>query len=111
MRLVRATRITKDYAPDFVKETVAWGAGPRAVQFLLLAGKTRAALDGRTYVSCEDIKKAAHPVLRHRILTNFAAESEGITPDVVIDQLLEHVSEKEDPDNPIPEDVQAAFAE
>ena len=110
LRLVRATRISKGDAPDFIQESVAWGAGPRAVQFLLLGGKARAALKGRSYVSIEDVREAAHPVMRHRILTNFAAESEGITPDRVIDQLLDHVSETDDPQETIPEDTKAALA-
>jgi MoxR-like ATPase len=109
LRLVRATRISKEDPPDFIRESVAWGAGPRAVQFLLLAGKARAALQGRTYVSIEDVRHAAHPVMRHRILTTFAAESEGIAPDHVIDRLLEHVSETDDPADPIPEESKAAL--
>ncbi len=109
LRLVRATRISQKDVPDFVQDWVAWGAGPRAVQFLLLAGKARAALNGNTYVSNEDIRASAHPVLRHRILTNFAAESEGITTDHVVDNLLEAISEKDDPETGIPEEVRSAI--
>lgn len=91
LRLVRATRVDEPEAHRFVKETVRWGAGPRAVQYLLLGAKTRAGLHGRTFASVDDVKALAHPVLRHRILTNFTAESEGITPDVVIDRLLSEI--------------------
>jgi MoxR-like ATPase len=67
---------------------VSWGAGPRAVQALLLGGKARAVLKGRTHVSAEDIRALAHPVLRHRIVTNFSAEAEGFTTDRIVDELL-----------------------
>jgi len=73
LRLVRATRIMEGDVPDFIKEWLSWGAGPRAVQYLLLAGKSLAAFDGRPTVTTDDIKLIAHPVLRHRILTSFAA--------------------------------------
>ncbi|MFP4026837.1 MAG: AAA family ATPase [Candidatus Brocadiia bacterium] len=106
LRLVRATRVTEADVPPFIKDWVAWGAGPRAVQYLLLAGKARAALHGNTYVSKDDIRSATHPVLRHRILTTFAAESEGITPDQVVDNLLDSISEKDDPETEIPKQVQ-----
>ncbi|MBS3764468.1 MAG: MoxR family ATPase [Planctomycetes bacterium] len=109
LRLVRATRVTEADVPQFIQDWVAWGAGPRAVQYLLLAGKARAALHGKTYVSNEDIKAAAYPVLRHRILTNFAAESEGITPDRVVHELLETISEKDDPDAAISDEARAAL--
>jgi MoxR-like ATPase len=108
LRLVRATRVNEERAPGFVRDWVAWGAGPRAVQYLLLAGKARAAFRGRTFVRTEDIRSAAHPVLRHRILTNFAAESEGITPDTIVDQLLETIDEKDEEER-LPEEVQEAF--
>ena len=91
MNMVRATRLTKDEAPDFVKEWLSWGAGPRATQYLILGGKARALLYGRYYVSCEDIAAVSHPVLRHRLITNFTAEAEGITTDTITDRLLEHV--------------------
>ena len=91
MKLVRQTRIgvPDDAPPDFVQDAVSWGAGPRACQFLILGAKTRALLAGRHYVSVEDIQAVAHPVLRHRILTNFHAEARGIQADTVIDQLLQ----------------------
>ena len=89
--LVRATRPKEADAPKFVKEFVSWGAGPRAGQYLILGAKARALLEGRFHVTTEDIKSVAHPVLRHRLVTTFAAQSEGMTPDSVIDQLLEKV--------------------
>ena len=95
LALVRQTRVGEDGVPDFVEEWLRWGAGPRAVQFLLLGGKARALLRGRTYVSTEDVAALAPPVLRHRIVTNFAAESEGVTPDRVIERLLAETPSKE----------------
>jgi MoxR-like ATPase len=74
-----------------VKEWVAWGAGPRASQFLILGAKARAVLQGRFHVSTDDIREVSHPVLRHRIIANFAAEAEGMTSDRIIDKLLETV--------------------
>lgn len=88
LAIVRQTRITQDGAPDFVKEQVGWGAGPRAVQFLILGAKAKAALSGRPHVDAEDIRFLAKPVLRHRMVVNFAAESDGITTDHVIDEIL-----------------------
>jgi MoxR-like ATPase len=73
--------------PDFIREYVTWGAGPRATQFLILAAKARAVLHGRYYVSCEDVREVAAPVLRHRIITNFNAEAEGIKPDDIVKRL------------------------
>jgi MoxR-like ATPase len=95
LSLVRQTRVKEVGAPDFVQDWLSWGAGPRAVQFLILGGKTRALLHGRTHVSCDDIQALARPVLRHRLLVNFAAESEGITPDDVVAKLLEVTPTKE----------------
>jgi MoxR-like ATPase len=77
--------------PDFVRDYVTWGAGPRASQFLILAAKARAVLHGRYYVSCEDVRAVAAPVLRHRIITNFNAEAEGIKPDDVVRRLIEMI--------------------
>ena len=88
--LARATRPKTAEAPDFVKKYVAWGAGPRACQALLMGGKARALLDGRFSVSLDDIKYVAKPVLRHRMVTSFTAEAEGITSDDLIDRLIEH---------------------
>jgi len=93
--LVRGTRVGDDEVPAFVKDWVTWGAGPRACQFLILSGKALAMLRGRFHVSVEDIKEVAGPVLRHRIITNFAAESEGIRTDDVIAKLIEVTPDKE----------------
>ena len=84
-------RRNREDAPEFVKKWVAFGASVRAAQYLVLGGKARALANGRYHVTFEDIRALAHPVLRHRILTNFHAESEGVTSDQLIDQLLEVV--------------------
>ncbi len=89
--LVRATRPDEGEAPAFVKRLVSWGAGPRAGQYLILGGKARAILQGRFYVTTEDIRAVAPPVLRHRVVTTFQADSEGITSDRVVEMLLESV--------------------
>ncbi|MCB9892056.1 MAG: MoxR family ATPase [Planctomycetes bacterium] len=91
MRLTRATRLTGNEAPGFIKELLSWGAGPRASQYLVLAAKAKAVLSGRFHVAADDVKAVVHPVLRHRIITNFSAEAEGITPDHVIDRLVETI--------------------
>ncbi|MFQ5590118.1 MAG: AAA family ATPase [Phycisphaerae bacterium] len=88
MGLARATRVDKGDVPEFVTQYVSWGAGPRASQNLVLAGKARAILHGRHCVSTDDIAAVAHPVLRHRVLTNFNAEAAGIRSDDIIDQLI-----------------------
>lgn len=95
LALVRQTRVGEAGVPAFVEEQLSWGAGPRAVQFLLLGGKARALLNGRTYVSTDDIQALATPVLRHRIVVNFSAESEGITSDQIVEQLLRSTPSKE----------------
>ncbi|MCG8404011.1 MAG: MoxR family ATPase [Phycisphaerales bacterium] len=87
--LVRATRPGETTAPDFVREKVSWGAGPRAVQFLILGAKARAVLRGQKYVATDDVRALASPVLRHRVVTNFAAQAEGYTTDRLIADLLE----------------------
>ncbi|MEK7732221.1 MAG: AAA family ATPase, partial [Planctomycetota bacterium] len=89
MRLVRSTRVDQGSVPKMIKDYVAWGAGPRASQNLVLAGKARAILKGRYYVSTEDIRTVAGPVLRHRILTNFNAEADGVHSDDIIRNLIE----------------------
>ena len=89
LRLTRATRITKDEAPEYIKDWLAWGAGPRASQYLILGAKARAVLYGRNHVSAEDVQAVAYPVLRHRILTNFSAEAEGVSPETIIGRLIE----------------------
>ena len=91
VRLVRATRPKSDGAPDFIKEYVSWGAGPRASQYLILAGKARALLDGRLTVSREDVRALAKPVLAHRMITNFHAEAERITSAQLVARLIEAV--------------------
>jgi len=98
LRLVRATRVGEGDVPDFVKEWVSWGSGPRGMQYLLLGGKARALLSGRFFVTTDDIRAVAHPVLRHRVITNFNAESAGVTTDDVIDRLLESVEERSEGD-------------
>lgn len=94
-RLVRSTRPADDAAPEFVRELVDWGAGPRAGQFLINGGKAMAAMEGRFSVSIEDVRKIAIPVLRHRVSTNFQAQAEGMTPEDVINRLVEEVPEPE----------------
>src|SRR3954467_15633454 len=90
LQFSRMTRRNEPTAvvPDFVKEYVAWGAGPRASQYLVLAGKARALLKGRYHVSTEDIRQVAVPVLRHRIVTNFNAEAEGMRSDAIVKKLI-----------------------
>ena len=91
LSLARTSRLKGDDAPEFTRKWVAYGASVRAAQYLILGGKARAITEGRYHVSFEDIRALAHPVLRHRVLLNFHAESEGITTDQIIDQLLELV--------------------
>jgi MoxR-like ATPase len=90
--LVRSTRPKEAGAPKWITDWVQWGAGPRACQYLILGGKARAILNGRVHVTTEDIKSVALPVLRHRILTTFHADAEGITPDDVVRKLLETIA-------------------
>ncbi len=89
VQLTRNTRVRAGDAAEAVREFVTWGAGPRAGQFLLLGAKAHAAIHGRDYVASEDIRAVAHPVLRHRIVTNFSAQAEGVTSDAIISRLLE----------------------
>ena len=96
LSLVRQTRVGNPGVPEFVQEMVGWGAGPRAVQFLILGGKARALIYGRSHVSTEDIQAIAKPVLRHRIVVNFAAESDGVTSDQIIERLIDCTPTKED---------------
>ena len=96
-RLVGATRPKDDSAPDFIKELIDWGAGPRAGQFLINGGKALAAMDGRYSVAIADVQKIAVPVLRHRMNTNFQAQAEGLTTKDVIHRLLETIPEPEIP--------------
>ncbi|MGD2018767.1 MAG: MoxR family ATPase [Planctomycetota bacterium] len=89
--LARATRVRAGDPLPFIRENVSWGAGPRASQFLVLGAKAHAALAGRTHVAIEDVRAVAKPVLRHRIVTNFTAQAEGITSDHLIDRLISEV--------------------
>lgn len=98
--LVRATRPRDAGVPKFIPELVSWGAGPRAGQNLILGGKARAILHGRLHVTTEDIKAVAYPVLRHRLVTTFNADAEGITADSIIDRLIETI--------PVPQEAAAA---
>ncbi len=89
--LARATRPNEPSAPEVVRRMVRWGAGPRAVQFMTAASRARAILHGRYHVSAEDVRAVAHPILRHRIVTSYAAEAEGYTTDRIIDELLNRI--------------------
>lgn len=100
--LVRTTRPKEPNAPKFIQEWVAWGAGPRASQYLILGGKARAILHGRMHVTTEDIREVAYPVLRHRLVTTFNADAEGITRDQIIKRLIDTV--------PLPQEEAAARA-
>ena len=93
VKLARTTRPTGKDAPDFIKQWVRWGAGPRAGQYLILGAKARAILRGRFNASCEDVRSVAHAVLRHRVLTNFHAEAEGVDADGIVTRLLDTVQE------------------
>jgi MoxR-like ATPase len=95
VKLVRATRPKDPTAPEFVKRTVDYGAGVRAGQYLVRAGQAFAAMDGRFSVAVDDIKKAALPVLRHRIAANFQAQAEGKTSDDIVAELVQAVSDPE----------------
>ncbi len=95
--LVRATRPKDASAPEFVRELIDWGAGPRAGQFLIHGGKALAAMDGRFSVAIEDVQKVAVPVLRHRLSTNFQAQAEGMSAEDIIQRLLKEVATPEIP--------------
>jgi MoxR-like ATPase len=94
--LARATRPGEPEAPGFVNEYVAWGAGPRAAQYLVIGAKARAVFQGRYNVSCADVRAMAHPVMRHRVFVNFNAESMGKTPEDIVQQLLDEIPEPEE---------------
>jgi len=96
LAIVRQTRVGQAGIPDFVRDQVAWGAGPRAVQFLILGAKARAALQGRSHVDPADVQFCAKPVLRHRMVVNFAAESDGITSDSVIERIISNTPTAQD---------------
>ncbi|MBZ0268457.1 MoxR family ATPase [bacterium] len=95
VRLVRATRPRSDVAPQFVKDWISWGAGPRASQFLVLGAKTRAILDGRFTPTTEDVRSVALATLRHRLVTNFNAEAEGVTDVDIVDRLVREIAAAE----------------
>ena len=99
VRLVQSTRVSKDYVLPFCKEWVAWGAGPRACQNLILGAKAHAFFNGRSHVTTDDIRAVAKPVMRHRVIVNYAAISERITSDMVVEKIIESV--------PAPADVAA----
>ncbi len=88
LKFTRLTRREQGEVPQFIRDYVSWGAGPRASQYLVLGAKARAVLHGRFYASCEDVRAVAHPVLRHRIMTNFNAEAEGVKADDIIEKLI-----------------------
>ncbi len=94
-KIVRSTRPEKGEAPDFIRNWVNWGAGPRASLNLILAGKARAILNGQFHVACEDIEAVAPSILRHRLACNFTAQAEGITTDKVIEKLLQSIPKTE----------------
>ena len=94
LQFSRLTRRTEGGCPAFVNDYVGWGAGPRASQYLILAGKARALLKGRYHVSTEDIRAVALPVLRHRIVTNFHAEAEGIRSDTIVQKLIDFIPQQ-----------------
>ena len=96
LSLVRQTRVGEQGVPEFVADQLAWGAGPRAVQYLILGAKARALMHRRTHVTVDDVQTLAKPVLRHRIVVNFAAESDGVTPDIIVDRLLQSTPARED---------------
>ena len=96
MQFTRLTRREKGEVPDFVHDYVSWGAGPRASQYLVLGAKARAALHGRYAATCEDVRAVALPVLRHRIMTNFNAEAEGLRPDDIVRRLMEVIPSSDD---------------
>ena len=98
--LVRATRPKEPTSPGFITDLVTWGAGPRASQYLILGGKARAILHGRLHVTTDDIKEVAYPVLRHRLVTTFNADAEGVSTDQIIERLIKSI--------PVPQQEAAA---
>ena len=93
VNLVSATRPKNEFSPDFIRQWVDWGAGPRASQYLVLGAKAKALLDGRPTPDISDIRELTLPVLRHRVLPNFNAEAEGMKVDDILNQLLDHFAE------------------
>ena len=97
-QIARASRPKEEGAPDFVKEMVSWGAGPRAGIYLVLAAKARAILQGRYHTTTADVRAVAHPVLRHRVLTTFNAEAAGVTSDEIVTMLVDQFQPSADLD-------------
>ena len=95
LKLARLTRPDKGDVPGFIREYVSWGAGPRASQYLTLGAKARAVLHGRFHAECDDVRAVAAPVMRHRIMTNFNAEAEGVKPDEIVRRLIETLADDE----------------
>ena len=95
LALVRQTRVSMPGAPKYIRDWLSWGAGPRAVQNLIIGAKSRALLFGRSYVTIEDVQEIALPVMRHRIATNFTAASEGVTTDMVVKRILHETPSRE----------------
>jgi len=91
LRLVRSTRPGDKSSPQFVRDWLSWGAGPRAAQYLVIGAKARAILSGRFAATCEDVRANAAAVLRHRLFTNFTADSEGVAPIAVVERLLKEI--------------------
>jgi MoxR-like ATPase len=112
LHLARRTRPDLPDAPDFIRQNVMWGAGPRASQFLVLGAKARAVLHGRYHVGCDDIRAVALPVLRHRLRLNFNADAEGVTVEELIRRLIDTVPENNDTSTagPVPEVFRSADA-
>ena len=104
-RLTRSSRPADALAPDFIRQYVDWGAGPRAGQFLIWAGKAFAAMDGRFSVSLDDIRRAAVPVMRHRIACNFAGQAEGLDSVKIVERLVAAVPEPKVPQYEPPPNV------
>jgi MoxR-like ATPase len=112
LQFTRLTRREKGNVPDFVSQYVTWGAGPRASQYLVLGAKARAVLHGRFHATCEDVRAVAAPVLRHRIVTNFNAEADGVKPDTIVNKLAEMIEplEQESPRGNLPNVFRSADA-
>jgi len=96
LALVRQTRVREAGVPEFVEEQLSWGAGPRAVQYLILGAKARSLWHGRSHVTVEDVQHLAKPVLRHRLVLSFTAESEGVAADDVVQRILDITPTRED---------------
>ena len=96
-RLVRSTRLSGEDRDEEISDMLEWGAGPRAGQYLIWGAKAYAAMEGRLHVTCEDVRRSALPVMRHRISPNFQAQAQGIKSDDIVKKILEKVKEPEIP--------------